>query len=104
MARSQYGLFRNARRSSFNRSNLDETLLQVTTLGGLHCGVAYAVLWWYSPDFNVVTPDWTVFLAGWCIIAYYTLDCMDGKQARRTGSSSPVSGTNGRREPEMPFF
>jgi len=62
----------------------------VTTLGGLHCGIAYAVLWWYSPDFNVVTPDWTVALAGWCIIAYYTLDCMDGKQARRTGSSSPL--------------
>ena len=62
----------------------------VTTLGGLHCGVAYALLWWYSPDFDVSPPDWVVLLAGWCTIAYYTLDCMDGKQARRTGSSSPL--------------
>lgn len=62
----------------------------VTTLGGLHCGVAYGILWWYSPDFDVSPPDWVVALAGWCTIAYYTLDCMDGKQARRTGSSSPL--------------
>eukprot|EP00584_Thalassiosira_punctigera_P018437 CAMPEP_0172553374 /NCGR_PEP_ID=MMETSP1067-20121228/50440_1 /TAXON_ID=265564 ORGANISM="Thalassiosira punctigera, Strain Tpunct2005C2" /NCGR_SAMPLE_ID=MMETSP1067 /ASSEMBLY_ACC=CAM_ASM_000444 /LENGTH=393 /DNA_ID=CAMNT_0013341549 /DNA_START=45 /DNA_END=1223 /DNA_ORIENTATION=+ len=62
----------------------------VTTIGGLHCGVAYALLWWYSPDFDESTPDWVVLLAGWCTIAYFTLDCMDGKQARRTGSSSPL--------------
>eukprot|EP00581_Thalassiosira_minuscula_P032016 CAMPEP_0183760510 /NCGR_PEP_ID=MMETSP0739-20130205/7817_1 /TAXON_ID=385413 /ORGANISM="Thalassiosira miniscula, Strain CCMP1093" /LENGTH=468 /DNA_ID=CAMNT_0025998503 /DNA_START=158 /DNA_END=1564 /DNA_ORIENTATION=+ len=63
----------------------------VTTIGGLHCGVAYAILWYYSPDMNERdVPDWVVFLAGWCTVAYYTLDCMDGKQARRTGSSSPL--------------
>eukprot|EP00585_Thalassiosira_rotula_P002501 CAMPEP_0196134326 /NCGR_PEP_ID=MMETSP0910-20130528/3263_1 /TAXON_ID=49265 /ORGANISM="Thalassiosira rotula, Strain GSO102" /LENGTH=424 /DNA_ID=CAMNT_0041394225 /DNA_START=68 /DNA_END=1342 /DNA_ORIENTATION=- len=62
----------------------------VTTIGGIHCGVAYGLQWWYSPDFDVSPPDWVVFLAGWCTIAYYTLDCMDGKQARRTGSSSPL--------------
>ncbi|KAL7552763.1 hypothetical protein ACHAWF_017864 [Thalassiosira exigua] len=62
----------------------------VTTLGGLHCGLAYGVLWYYSPDMEVSPPDWAVFLAGWCTVAYYTLDCMDGKQARRTGSSSPL--------------
>jgi len=62
----------------------------VTTIGGFHCGVAYALLWWYSPDMDESPPDWVVILAGWCTIAYYTLDCMDGKQARRTGSSSPL--------------
>jgi len=62
----------------------------VTTLGGLHAAVAYAILWYYSPDFKTNPPDWTFILAGWCAIAYYTLDCMDGKQARRTGSSSPL--------------
>lgn len=62
----------------------------VTTMGGLHCGLAYAVLWWHAPDFVEDPPGWTVMLAGWCTVAYYTLDCMDGKQARRTGSSSPL--------------
>lgn len=62
----------------------------VTTIGGLHCGVSYGLLWWYSPDFDRSPPDWVVFLAGYCTFAYYTLDCMDGKQARRTGSSSPL--------------
>ena len=62
----------------------------VTTFGGLHCGLAYYVLWQLSPNFDDVVPDWALFLAGYCTIAYYTLDCMDGKQARRTGSSSPL--------------
>lgn len=62
----------------------------VTTLGGLHCGVGYGLLWWYSPDFDKSPPDWVVWLCGYCTFAYYTLDCMDGKQARRTGSSSPL--------------
>jgi ethanolaminephosphotransferase len=29
-------------------------------------------------------------LCAYCTFAYYTLDCMDGKQARRTGTSSPL--------------
>jgi len=62
----------------------------VTTFGGLHCGLAYFVLWQLSPNFDKAVPDWALFLAGYCTIAYYTLDCMDGKQARRTGSSSPL--------------
>ena len=62
----------------------------VTTWGGLHCGLAFGILWWYSPDYDQNCPDWTFLLAAWCTVAYYTLDCMDGKQARRTGSSSPL--------------
>lgn len=62
----------------------------VTTIGGLHCFAAYLLLWHYAPDFDEDLPDWTVVVAGWCIVAYYTLDCMDGKQARRTNSSSPL--------------
>ena len=62
----------------------------VTTFGGLHCALAYGVLWYYSPDFENDCPDWAVMFAGYCTWAYYTLDCMDGKQARRTGSSSPL--------------
>ena len=62
----------------------------VTTLGAMHCGLAYAVLWYYAPHYDTVLPDWVVFLSGYCTVAYYTFDCMDGKQARRTGQSSPL--------------
>ncbi|KAL7515879.1 hypothetical protein ACHAWX_000953 [Stephanocyclus meneghinianus] len=62
----------------------------VTTLGGLHCGLGYGLLWWYAPDFDKSPPDWVIAVCAYCTIAYYTLDCMDGKQARRTGTSSPL--------------
>lgn len=62
----------------------------VTTIGGIHCAVAYVLLWYYSPQFDNFVPDWVILLGGYCALAYYTLDCMDGKQARRTNSSSPL--------------
>jgi len=46
--------------------------------------------WYYAPNFDRTVPDWVIFLSGYATIAYYTLDCMDGKQARRTGQSSPL--------------
>jgi len=62
----------------------------VTTLGGLHCLISYCTVWFYSKDYNKPVPDWLVLLCAYCTFAYYTLDCMDGKQARRTGTSSPL--------------
>ena len=62
----------------------------VTFLGFLHCAFSYCVTWYHSPNFDTPLPDWVVFLSGYCTIAYYTFDCMDGKQARRTGQSSPL--------------
>eukprot|EP00536_Pseudo-nitzschia_multiseries_P016502 jgi/Psemu1/221508/e_gw1.1135.9.1 len=62
----------------------------VTFLGGMHCAFSYATTWYYSPNFVTPLPDWVIFLSGYCTIAYYTFDCMDGKQARRTGQSSPL--------------
>ena len=62
----------------------------VTTLGGIHCGLGYGMLWWYAPGFDKSPPDFVVMLCAYCTFAYYTLDCMDGKQARRTGTSSPL--------------
>ena len=41
----------------------------------------------YEP---VELPWWLFVFNGICVIIYYTLDCMDGKQARRTKSSSPL--------------
>ena len=49
----------------------------------------------YNPNlesfpFGVEIPRWVFFLNGSCMLIYQTLDNMDGKQARRTGSSSPL--------------
>ena len=38
---------------------------------------------------NHVIP-WTLLFFSLCVIVYYNLDNVDGKQARRTGSSSPL--------------
>lgn len=37
-----------------------------------------------------VAPWWVYFLCGFAVLAYLHLDCLDGKQARRTKSSSPL--------------
>lgn len=62
----------------------------VTTLGFLCCGCSYAVTWSYTERLDSLVPSWVLILNGLSYIAYYTLDCMDGKQARRTGQSSPL--------------
>jgi hypothetical protein len=35
-------------------------------------------------------PRWVYLFAGWAVVFYTWLDCFDGKQARRTGTSSPL--------------
>jgi ethanolaminephosphotransferase len=62
----------------------------VTTIGALHCLVAYILTWQYTPQLSQPVPVWLLLVNAYCMIAYYTLDCMDGKQARRTNSSSPL--------------
>lgn len=43
-----------------------------------------------SYDFSKAYPGWLLVFNGVCLATYYTLDCMDGKQARRTNSSTPM--------------
>lgn len=62
----------------------------VTTIGGLHCVAAYLITWSYTSNWQNDVPSWVLALNGYCCMVYYTLDCMDGKQARRTGTSSPL--------------
>jgi len=62
----------------------------VTTMGGLQCALSYTILCYYSPNFDKVVPDWTLVVSALCTSGYYTFDCMDGKQSRRTGTSSPL--------------
>lgn len=65
----------------------------VTALGGLCCLSSYLVT--ARHNFSLLeeegdVPNWLLVFNGVCLIVYYTLDCMDGKQARRTKSSSPL--------------
>ncbi|CAE7537342.1 captC, partial [Symbiodinium pilosum] len=62
----------------------------ITLLGlGISC-FGYALLHLHSPNLTGVCPGWVWLLEAICTFAYQTLDNMDGKQARRTGSSSPL--------------
>jgi len=62
----------------------------VTTIGGLHCAFSYSLLWYHSRNMAEIVPSWVLLVSAWCSFVYYTFDCMDGKQARRTGMSSPL--------------
>merc|ERR1719282_1516191 len=62
----------------------------VTLLGFALMIFSYCLFWIYSPTFAEVPPRWVFVAAAFCLWIYQTLDAMDGKQARRTGSSSPM--------------
>ncbi len=77
----------------------------VTTIGGCHCLISYLLSVYYlnnntddeagdggdggEASVNPI-PRWLYFWNAFALFAYYTLDCMDGKQARRTNNSSPL--------------
>jgi len=61
------------------------------TLLGLVCNVlAYVITAIYTPHLTEPVPRWVCFISAILIFLYQTLDNVDGKQARRTGSSSPL--------------
>ena len=62
------------------------------TLSGLSLMVAsYCTVWYHCPDLDgTVGPRWVFAFNCAAMLIYQTLDNMDGKQARRTGSSSPL--------------
>jgi len=74
----------------------------VTSIGLVWMITAYLAFWWYAPNLEFTTNNddndgsefpphrWIFLLNGISILVYQTLDNMDGKQARRTGSSSPL--------------
>jgi phosphatidylglycerophosphate synthase len=45
---------------------------------------------YHNPDFETPVAPWVYFLCAGGLFAYQTLDNIDGKQARRTKSSSPL--------------
>lgn len=61
------------------------------TVTGLFINILTSViLICYSPDGTLEAPRWTFVFCAVGLFIYQTLDACDGKQARRTGTSSPL--------------
>eukprot|EP01104_Vermistella_antarctica_P011026 TRINITY_DN3012_c0_g1_i2.p1 TRINITY_DN3012_c0_g1~~TRINITY_DN3012_c0_g1_i2.p1 ORF type:complete len:446 (+),score=48.58 TRINITY_DN3012_c0_g1_i2:322-1659(+) len=58
-------------------------------------GFGFIVFGWaamvaFCPDLEGQAPAWVYAANSICVFVYQTMDALDGKQARRTGSSSPL--------------
>jgi len=68
----------------------------ITLLGLCLMFAAYCVVWYFCPNLDEYfaspssVPGWIFAFNCASMLIYQTLDNMDGKQARRTGSSSPL--------------
>lgn len=66
----------------------------ITLIGLLFMVIAYACMWYYSPSLDPLlrdhAPRWIFLFNAVAMLIYQTLDNMDGRQARRTGSGSPL--------------
>lgn len=63
-------------------------LLTLTGLGLMVLG--YLMTYYYSPTFEAQMPSWCYLACSLVLYGYQTIDNLDGRQARRTGSSSPL--------------
>ena len=61
----------------------------LTFIGWVLVLLSYLVMLPYDYTLHHTLPSWCFYFAAACIWAYSTLDAIDGKQARRTKSSSP---------------
>ena len=62
----------------------------VTFIGWIFVIISYVNILRYDYTFQQTIPNWCFLLAAACTWIYSTLDAVDGKQARRTNSSSPL--------------
>ena len=62
----------------------------ITLSGACLMVSSYILLAWYCPTFDSSAPGWIFAYSATCMLIYQTLDNMDGKQARKTASSSPL--------------
>ncbi|KAJ1912872.1 hypothetical protein H4219_005439, partial [Mycoemilia scoparia] len=62
----------------------------VTLLGFLHVILAYAINIYMAPGLSEELPSWVYYVYAACVWIYGSFDAVDGKQARRTGTSSPL--------------
>eukprot|EP00921_Rhytidocystis_pertsovi_P015281 GHVQ01024358.1.p1 GENE.GHVQ01024358.1~~GHVQ01024358.1.p1 ORF type:complete len:400 (-),score=14.32 GHVQ01024358.1:289-1488(-) len=63
----------------------------VLTLIGFFCAIfSFILLLRYSPTLTESGPSWIYVVIALLMFLYQTFDAIDGKQARRTGTSSPL--------------
>ncbi|XP_067627819.1 cholinephosphotransferase 1 isoform X2 [Eurosta solidaginis] len=62
----------------------------ITIIGLIVNIVTTLILVYYSPDGRSAPPGWTSLLCAFGLFVYQSLDSIDGKQARRTNTSSPL--------------
>ncbi|XP_073998005.1 choline/ethanolaminephosphotransferase 1 bbc isoform X10 [Rhodnius prolixus] len=62
----------------------------ITIIGLIINILTTLVLVYYSPDAKAEAPWWAFILCALGLFAYQSLDAIDGKQARRTGTSTPL--------------
>ncbi|CAB9505705.1 Uncharacterized CDP-alcohol phosphatidyltransferase class-I family protein [Seminavis robusta] len=67
----------------------------VTLVGSMACVTSYLTTWWFIPQFTernqpMPMPMALLLFNGFAVFFYHTADSCDGKQARRTGTSSPL--------------
>lgn len=62
----------------------------ITLMGFAFILVSCAISYLYSPQLTTPSPRWIYLLHGIFLFLYQTFDAVDGKQARRTNSSSPL--------------
>ena len=61
------------------------------TLIALFWIISGVVLWAYEDGaYEKLNPRWTYPYVAFTVFMYQTFDAIDGKQARRTGASSPL--------------
>ncbi|XP_024886527.1 cholinephosphotransferase 1-like isoform X3 [Temnothorax curvispinosus] len=62
----------------------------ITVVGLIINIVTTLILIYHSPDARIEPPRWACFLCALGLFIYQSLDAIDGKQARRTGTSTPL--------------
>ncbi|PWA75103.1 putative CDP-alcohol phosphatidyltransferase class-I family protein 3 [Artemisia annua] len=62
----------------------------ITLMGFMFLSLSAVLGYIYSPHLDTAPPRWVNFAHGLLLFLYQTFDAVDGKQARRTNSSSPL--------------
>lgn len=62
----------------------------VTLTGMIGNMIALAIIFAQDTTYAKELPAWVYLFSAFTIWMYQTLDAVDGKQARRTGTSSPL--------------
>eukprot|EP01061_Rhynchopus_euleeides_P000461 TRINITY_DN10322_c0_g2_i2.p1 TRINITY_DN10322_c0_g2~~TRINITY_DN10322_c0_g2_i2.p1 ORF type:complete len:434 (+),score=157.83 TRINITY_DN10322_c0_g2_i2:135-1436(+) len=62
----------------------------ITLTGLMFMVVSHCITWYYIPTFTEEAPAWVFAFNAFAMVAYWVLDALDGKQARKLGVSSPL--------------